>query len=90
MLGGKKLKKDCQNWRHSRTLRDARHEWAIHTKKRSLAISYKKLRELLNLFRSGIAGLLVDLHLLFGEHIPSIIVKYAYLGDIELVKEEGS
>ncbi|GAI41255.1 unnamed protein product, partial [marine sediment metagenome] len=88
MLGGKKLNKSGQDWEHFKRLLGVRDKLAIHVKQPSLSFSYEEIGELLNLFRSGIAGLLVNLHLLFNERIPSKIIRYAYLPDIELVTEE--
>ncbi len=88
MSGGKNLDKSGLNWNHFKRLRAVRDELAIHVKQPAFSISYQELGELLNLFRSGIAGLLVDLHLLFGERIPCNIIKHAYLPDITLIEAE--
>ena len=88
MLGGKRLDKSRTNWQNFKRLRALRDELAIHIKQPTLGISDQQLGELLNLFRSGIAGLVVDLHLLFGEQVPSKIIRYAYLPDIKLVETE--
>lgn len=89
MSGGKKLVKSGLNWNHFKRLRSVRDAQAIHIKEPAFSISYVELGELLDLFRSGIAGLLIDLHLLFGERIPCKIIRYAYLPDIMLVETEG-
>lgn len=88
MSGGKRLDKSRANWQNFKRLRAVRDELAIHVKEPALGISYQQLGELLNLFRSGIAGLLIDLHLLFGERIPCKVIRYAYLPDIMLVETE--
>ena len=41
----------------------------------------------LNLWRTGIARLLLDLHVLTGRLAPPDVVRYAYLPDIEIVDE---
>lgn len=86
MSGGKKLDKSGLNWNHFKRLRGIRDELAIHIKQPAFGISYQELGELLNLFRSGIAGLLFDLHLLFGERVPCSIIRHTYLPDIMLVE----
>ena len=63
-------------------IRDTEH---AHTKSPALQITYRELCKRLNIFRSGIAGLLLDLHILFGDRVPSKITKYAYHPDIKLV-----
>lgn len=88
MSGGRKLDKGRQNWAHFGVLRSFRDKVAIHPKDTAVAIDYSRFCQLLNMFRSGIAGLLVDLHLHFGERIPCIILRYARLGDIELFTEK--
>ena len=88
MSGGKKLDKSGLNWSHFKRLRANRDDLAIHIKKPAFSISYCELGELLNIFRSGIAGLLLDLHLIFGERVPCNIIRYAYLPDINLVDVE--
>ena len=85
MSEGKRLDKSQLKWYHFKRLRTIRDELAIHIKKPAFSISCDDLSELLNLFRSGIAGLLLDLHLLFGERVPCTIIRYAYLPDIKLV-----
>ncbi len=87
MSGGKILDKSGRNWNDFKRLQKVRDNSVIHVKVTSLAIEHKELVNLLNLFRTGVAGLLVYLHLLFGERIPSKIIRYAYLPDIELVQE---
>lgn len=88
MTNGKKLDKSGRNWRDFKRLQSIRDKLAIHVKQPSLGISYQKLGELLNLFRSGIAGVLMGFHLPFGERIPTTIIRYAYLPDIKLVETE--
>jgi len=87
MSGGRRLDRGGRNWADFRVLREFRNDVAIHPKTPAMGMDYAGLCRLLNMFRSGVAGLLTDLHLHFGERIPCIIVRYAYLGDIELVTE---
>jgi len=87
MSGGRKLDKGGRNWADFKVLREFRNDVAIHPKGPAIGMDYAGLSRLLNMFRSGVAGLLTDLHLHFRERIPCIIVRYAYLGDIELVSE---
>jgi hypothetical protein len=87
MCGGRRLHKGGRNWADSRALRAFRNEVVIHPKGSAISMPHRELCRLANMFRSGIAGLLMDLHLQFGERIPCVIVRYAYLGDIELVSQ---
>jgi len=88
MSGGKKLDKSGLNWNHFKRLRAVRDDLAIHIKEPASGISYQQLGQLLNLFRSGIAGLLIDLHLLFRERIPCKIIRHACLPNINLIEVE--
>ncbi len=82
MSGGKKLDKSRLNWNHFKRLRAVRDDLAIHVKKIAFGINDKELCELLNMFRSGIAGLLADLHCIFSERMPCGIIRNTYLPDI--------
>jgi hypothetical protein len=87
MSGGRRLDKTGRNWADFKVLHEFRNDVATHPKAPAMGMDYAGLSRLLNKFRHGIAGLMVDLHLHFSERIPCIVVRYAYLGDIELVSE---
>jgi hypothetical protein len=86
-MAGKKPNLGDKNWAHFQRLKKARDTEHTHSKTPALHITYRDLCKLLNLFRSGIAGLLLDLHALFGDTTPSKIIKYAYHPDIMLLTE---
>ena len=86
MLEGKRLDKSRLSWRNLKRLKTIRGDLAIHLKKSALGVSYQQLKEWLNLFRFGIAGLLIDLHLLFDEQLPCKIIRCAHSLDIRLVE----
>jgi len=88
MSRGKRLDKSTLNWNNFKRLLAVRDNLAIHVKTPAFGINDEELCELLNVFRSGIAGLLIDLHLLFNERIPCNIIRCAYLPDIQLVETE--
>jgi len=85
MTGGKRLYKGDQEWSHFRTLREIRDHQAIHPKMSGHSISFAELAEKINLFRTGIAGLLIRLHVLFNEKVPRVIIRAAYAPDVEVV-----
>ncbi len=85
MTGGTKLNKGGKNWAHFLRLKQVRDTQHAHTKTPALNITFRELCTQLNLFRTGIAGLLLDLHRLFGDTVPSIMVKYAFHPEIKLV-----
>jgi hypothetical protein len=86
MARGKKLDRSTQRWAHIRELRDVRDRQHQHLKAPYLGVGYKRLGNLMNLFRTGIAGTLLDLHVVFDDRdTPAVIVRYDYLPDIEYV-----
>jgi hypothetical protein len=86
-MSGRKLNLGDKNWAHFQRLKRARDTEHTHTKNPALHITYRELCKLLNLFRSGIAGFLLDLHVIFGDTVPSKVIKYAYHPNIKLVTE---
>ena len=78
MTGSRKLNKSGADWRDFRILRAIRDDEAIHPKTSGYSFSYSELAQKINLFRTGIARLLIQLHLLFDEKIPRVIIRAAY------------
>ncbi|CAA9468843.1 MAG: hypothetical protein AVDCRST_MAG02-3462 [uncultured Rubrobacteraceae bacterium] len=88
MTGGKKLdKNNQQRWDHFKRIRAVRDTQQAHSKETVMRGGYATLGALLNCFRTGIAGLLLDLHIVFGDDTPPTIARRAYLPDIEFVGE---
>jgi hypothetical protein len=88
MTGGRKLNKGNQRWEHYKKLRTFRDEHQAHLKSPVLGSNNRQLAKLLNLFRTGIAGMLLELHILFGaRNVPSTIIRHAYLPEVEYVVE---
>lgn len=86
MSSGKKLDKSVKTWNDFKRLKVIRDNTAIHPKTSGYSFSLNELAELLNCFRNGIAGLLVQLHQLFAERIPSIIIRYMYAPEVEVIE----
>jgi hypothetical protein len=88
MTGGTKLNKGNQRWEHYKKLRTIRDQQQAHLKASALGSDFRKLAKSLNLFRTGIAGMLLELHILFGARkVPTIVIRHAYLPDVEYVAE---
>lgn len=87
-MAGEKLNLGDKHWAHFQRLKRVRDTEHTHTKSPALHISYRELCKLLNLFRTGIAGMLLNLHALFGDTVPGVVVKYAFYPEIKLVTEE--
>ena len=85
MTGGPKLNKGTQRWEHYKKLRNIRDQQQAHSKAPALG---SDLAKLLSFFRTGIAGMLLELHILFGDrNVPATIIRHAYLPDVEYVAE---
>jgi len=87
MTGGKRLYKGDQEWNHFRIIRRIRDDEAIHPKASGYSISLDELADRINMFRAGIAGLLIQMHGLFGEKVPRVVIRAAYAPDVEVVGE---
>jgi hypothetical protein len=88
MTGGKRLDKSIINWPNYKFLRKIRDDNVIHSKTSGYSISDQKLVEYMNKFKTGIARLLVQLHVLFNEKIPSRIIRGSFAPDVEIVEKD--
>lgn len=88
MTGGKKLDKSVRNWSDFKRLQHVRDNIKIHPKDSGYSISHQELADLINRFRYGVSGLLIQLHQLFQERIPSIIIRSYFAPDIEVKEVE--
>ena len=88
MASGKKLDQSGSVWNDFNKLRVIRNDIDIHPKSSGYSISYQDLASKINLFRNGIAQLLIELHILFNDPIPSIIIRAAFAPDVEFVSED--
>lgn len=86
MTNGIKFNKGIKYWEHFKRLQQIRDNLSIHAKSSGYSISYGDLASIINLFKTGIAGVLIQLHELFGERIPGAIIRGYYAPDVELVK----
>jgi hypothetical protein len=78
-----------RNWSDFKVLRAVRDREDAHPKTSAYAHSFKDMGELLNRFRGGIAGLLLDLCIHFRKkQVPTVIVRRAYLPKVRYVAED--
>jgi hypothetical protein len=84
---GHTVDKGDRPWQDYVKLRHYRNEFHIHPKGQPYAVTTTEFCERLNLFRTGIARLLLDLHALTGHGAPPELPKYAYWPDIEIVDD---
>ena len=85
MTNGKKLEKK-QNWEHFIKLRKIRDNTTIHAKQSSFEISIYDMAKIINRFQGGIAGLLIQLHDLFDEKIPAIIIRDSFAPEVYVIE----
>lgn len=89
MAGGRKLDKGTQRWERFKELRAIGDQEQAHSKQSVVVSNYKQLAGFLNLFRTGSAVLLLDLHVHFDQRkTPSSVIRYAFLPDVECVQQD--
>ncbi len=86
MNSGKRMDKGGKTWHHYKILRGIRDDVLIHPKESGQGISLEDLADKINMFRTGIAKNLIQLHLLFDEKIPSKIIRSAFAPDVDVVE----
>ena len=86
-ITGGKLDKSGVNWSHHQDLRRIRNEYQAHPKQHLYGIPYSEICRRMNLFRTGIAGLLFDLHIAFNDLAPGQVIQACYMPDIRYVIE---
>ena len=87
LKGGYTVNRGDRPWQDFAKLRHYRNEFHVHPKGKPYSVSTTEFCQRLNLFRTGIARLLLDLHALIGKGAPPELIKYAYWPDIEIVDE---
>lgn len=85
MSSGKRIDKSNNDWRHYKILRSIRDDAAIHPKTMSMGVSLQQLAENINTLRAGIGGILIQLHCIFAEKIPAIIIRARYTPDVKVI-----
>jgi hypothetical protein len=86
-ITGRKLDKSGVNWKHHKGLRNIRDDFQAHPKTHLYGNAYSEICRRMNLFRTGIAGLLFDLHIIFNDLVPAQVIHGYFLPDIQYVVE---
>ena len=84
MTGGNKLDKS-RNWEHFKRLRGIRDNLTIHPKQPRHSVKYTELADLINTFGMGVAGILIDLHIVCRNWIPPHIIRGYYAPEVQVV-----
>lgn len=82
-----KLHRGGKEWEAFVRLRGIRDDQAIHPKAATYGITFSELASLINSYRLGIPGLLIQLHNLFNEPIPARIIRGRFMPEVEVVEE---
>jgi len=89
-LTGTAFDLSTRTWSTFAELKALRDERFQHRKTVSTGITRGEQLRLLNLYKIGIARLLVDLHIHFGHRCPAAIIRCAYYPEIEMIRSKGA
>lgn len=84
MTGGTNLDKSDRNWMDFQDLKKIRDHVSIHPKASGIGTSFSELAKNANIIRTGIAGLLIQLHILFKEQVPAVIIRFFFAPEAEV------
>lgn len=87
IAGGKKLNKSDIRWQHYKKLQAIRDNYIVHPKSTGYGITYQELAEQINMFRSGIAGIIADMHLIFRKAMPAVVINAIFMPDVEVIDQ---
>ena len=88
MTNGIKLNKGTQAWADYKVLRAIRDNDFVHAKTAAVSAKYQDLADLVNKHRTGVAGMLFELHRVFEEPVPSRIIREMYAADANVINDE--
>jgi hypothetical protein len=82
MTGGAKLDLGGQMWADFLFLQGIRDDDAVHAKKFAQGDSFSNLASALNKFKTGIADFLLQLHVLFDEPVPRVVIRARFFPEV--------
>ena len=85
MSGGIPIDKGTEIWRSFKIMKALRDNSIVHTSKPVYGLQYKELAHLMKHYGPGIAGLLLHLHIIFGEQTPCIIIRAHHTSNVVLI-----
>ena len=86
MSKGVALDRGQRNWSDFIKLQKIRDKLAIHPKAQGYSVSLSNMVDEINILRTGVASLMIDLHLIFHEKIPRVIIRMRYFPDVEVIE----
>lgn len=87
MLTGTKFDKSGIEWRDYKIVTDHRNEFLQHRKSIATGIRFEELEKLFNKYRTGICGVLFQLHVLFEVRCPCAIIRLSHCPNIKYVQD---
>lgn len=82
MTSGKKLDLGGHMWADFLFLQGIRDNDAVHAKKFAQGASFSDLASALNKFKMGIANFLLQLHVLFDEPVPRVVIRASFFPEV--------
>lgn len=86
-ITGGKLDKGGVNWNHYDQLREIRNDFQTHPSTHVYGTNFSEICRRMNLFQTGIVGLLFDLHVAFNDLVPAQVIHGYFLPEIQYVIE---
>jgi hypothetical protein len=87
MSGGAKLNLSGAMWADFIFLQAIRDNDAVHAKRFAQGASFSNLASALNRFKTGIADLLLQLHVIFGEPVPRVVIRARFFPEVYVPKK---
>lgn len=87
MASGAKLNLSGAMWADFLFLQAIRDNDAVHSKRFSQGVSFSDLASALNRLKTGIADLLLQLHVIFGEPVPRVVIRAKFFPDVYVPKK---
>lgn len=85
---GQKFDKSHKAWAHFKELKKLRNEGFQHRKSLVTGVTFEKFEKELNMFRTGICQILLDLHILFNVRCTTWIIRYSFYPDVVHISEQ--
>lgn len=83
----KNFDKTGEIWNHFQSLQNYRDNEIIHSSNSAFGITFKEIVELINRYKAGIAAFHKELHLLFEQHVPHMIIRAMHFPAIEIIDD---
>lgn len=87
MTGGQRIDKGSKEWRNFLHILRIRDDFAVHPKTSAYGTTLADLARDIQCLSTGPAKVLIKLHLIFGDRIPSRIIRASFAPEVELASE---